>query len=96
MDHRHPDEPQPPSSQDPHDEQRSRELRAALVARLQAQGMLTHTATARAFLRVPRERFLPGVDLDHVYRDEAIITKREGGVNLSSSSQPTILSLIHI
>lgn len=77
---------------DTHDAQRSRELRAALVAQLQAQGMLTHTATARAFLRVPRERFLPGVDLDHVYRDEAIITKREGGVNLSSSSQPTIMA----
>ncbi len=100
MDHRQPGEPQSPGRLEPHDEQRSRELRATLVARLQAQGMLTHTATARAFLRVPRERFLPGVDLDHVYRDEAIITKREGGVNLSSSSQPTImarmLEMLHV
>jgi protein-L-isoaspartate(D-aspartate) O-methyltransferase len=46
-----------------------------------------------AFLRVPRERFLPGRPLEEVYRDEAIVTKRdERGMPISSSSQPAIMA----
>jgi protein-L-isoaspartate(D-aspartate) O-methyltransferase len=46
-----------------------------------------------AFLRVPRERFLPGRSLAEVYRDEAIVTKRDArGMPISSSSQPAIMA----
>lgn len=48
-----------------------------------------------AFLAVPRERFLPGLPLEQVYADDAIVTKRdEQGTPISSSSQPKIMALM--
>ena len=43
---------------------------------------------------VPRELFLPGVPLEAVYRDAAVVTKVENGVSVSSSSQPAIMALM--
>jgi protein-L-isoaspartate(D-aspartate) O-methyltransferase len=44
---------------------------------------------------VPRHLFLPGVPLDEVYADEAIVTKRDGhGLPVSSSSQPALMALM--
>jgi len=45
-----------------------------------------------AFARVPRHLFLPGVSLDAAYTDDAIVTRDEGGVPTSSSSQPSLMA----
>lgn len=44
---------------------------------------------------MPRERFVPEVDLEAAYRNEAIATKvTEAGHGLSSSSQPSIMAIM--
>lgn len=46
-----------------------------------------------AFLTVSREHFVPEVDLEAAYRDQAVVTKQtESGLGLSSSSQPGIMA----
>ena len=45
-----------------------------------------------AFERVPRHHFLPGVPLETVYADDAVVTHDEGGIPTSSSSQPTLMA----
>jgi protein-L-isoaspartate(D-aspartate) O-methyltransferase len=70
------------------------EHRRRLVALLRERGALHDAAVERAFLVVPREVFVPGLSLDEVYRDDAILTKVEDGVGVSSSSQPAIMSLM--
>jgi protein-L-isoaspartate(D-aspartate) O-methyltransferase len=45
-----------------------------------------------AFARVPRHVFLPGVPLETVYADDAVVTHDEGGVPTSSSSQPSLMA----
>ncbi len=64
---------------------------------LRAKGVIASDAVQAAFLAVPRERFVPEIagerDLDAVYRDEAIVTKRDArGMPLSSSSQPALMA----
>jgi protein-L-isoaspartate(D-aspartate) O-methyltransferase len=76
----------------------SADLRRELVERLRRHGHLTDPRVAAAFLDTPREAFLPdharrrGVEA--VYRDEAIVTRRDPatGLPLSSSSQPAIMA----
>ncbi|MDP9796423.1 protein-L-isoaspartate(D-aspartate) O-methyltransferase [Catenuloplanes nepalensis] len=73
---------------------------------LRAAGVLTDPALARAFRAVPREIFVaagfrgpggwtrpgdPGF-LDAVYRDTVLVTKVNGGVPVSSSSQPSLMA----
>jgi protein-L-isoaspartate(D-aspartate) O-methyltransferase len=72
------------------------ELRGALVARLRRHGRLRDDRVATAFAAVPRERFLPGLPLADVYRDEAIVTRRDpaSGAATSSSSQPAIMAVM--
>jgi protein-L-isoaspartate(D-aspartate) O-methyltransferase len=71
------------------------ELRRALVRRLERAGAISSPAVRDAFLEVPRERFLPGRALGEVYRDEAILTRRDrSGAPMSSSSQPAIMALM--
>jgi protein-L-isoaspartate(D-aspartate) O-methyltransferase len=70
------------------------QLRERLVATLRERGALHDAAVERAFLTVPREIFLPGLSLDVVYRDEAILTKVEDGIGVSSSSQPAMMALM--
>ncbi|MBX6341955.1 MAG: methyltransferase domain-containing protein, partial [Thermomicrobiaceae bacterium] len=69
-------------------------LRLRLVEELRFNGALTDEAVARAFRAVPREVFVPGVPLEQVYRDEAIVTKRAEGVPVSSSSQPAVMAIM--
>lgn len=49
-----------------------------------------------AFLRVPRERFVPELaaerGLEAIYRDEPLVTKLDQGFAVSSSSQPAIMA----
>ncbi|GAB3520611.1 hypothetical protein GCM10027402_09250 [Arthrobacter monumenti] len=48
---------------------------------------------AEAFSRVPRHIFLPGVDPEVAYSDEAVVTETaDDGRPLSSSSQPAIMA----
>jgi protein-L-isoaspartate(D-aspartate) O-methyltransferase len=80
-------------------EERSLRLRTALVEQLKAQDILHSAAAVAAFLRVPREHFLPELarreGLEPIYSDEAIITKRTGqGTPLSSSSAPSMMAIM--
>jgi protein-L-isoaspartate O-methyltransferase len=71
------------------------EERRALLAAVRERGAARDAAVARALLTVPRHVFLPGIALEEVYRDDAIVTKRDGdGVPISSSSQPTIMAIM--
>jgi protein-L-isoaspartate(D-aspartate) O-methyltransferase len=71
--------------------------RQRLVAHLRRAGTLTDPAVERALLTVPRELFVAPVAARHglqaVYRDRAIVTKRDAlGRPTSSSSQPRIMA----
>ncbi|HET7035193.1 MAG TPA: methyltransferase domain-containing protein [Thermomicrobiaceae bacterium] len=72
----------------------SRQRRQLLIEQLRASGALRDEAVASAFRAVPRELFLPGLPLDQVYQDQAIVTKEENGVGVSSSSQPAIMAIM--
>jgi protein-L-isoaspartate(D-aspartate) O-methyltransferase len=66
-----------------------------LVSKLEENGTLTDPAVATAFRAVLRHRFLPGHPVGDVYEDAAIMTKvLEGGVAVSSSSQPAIMAIM--
>jgi protein-L-isoaspartate(D-aspartate) O-methyltransferase len=72
-------------------------LRQRLVAHLRRAGTLTDPAVERALLSVPRELFVAPLaarqGLQAVYRDRAIVTKRDAlGRPTSSSSQPRIMA----
>ncbi|HEY7123097.1 MAG TPA: methyltransferase domain-containing protein [Ktedonobacterales bacterium] len=95
-----PEEPDqhPPTTQESWAE-RSNHLRAELVEQLKARDVLHSAAVEAAFLRVPREHFLPELarseGLEAIYSDEAIITKRTGqGTPLSSSSAPSMMAIM--
>lgn len=75
----------------------SERLRSRLVNDLRAKGVISSDAVQAAFLAVPRERFVAELADDRglaaVYRDEAIVTKRDpAGMPLSSSSQPGLMA----
>lgn len=70
------------------------ELHSALVGDLVKRGLITTPAVEAAFRAVPRHLFLPDLPLDQVYRDQAIPTKYENGMAISSSSQPAIMAIM--
>src|ERR1039458_7943550 len=75
----------------------SERLRRSLVADMHAKGVLSSPRVRAAFLAVAREHFLPEAlangGLKAVYRDDAIVTKRNShGLPLSSSSQPSLMA----
>lgn len=75
----------------------SMELRRQLVEQLEGGGSLSSPAIRRAFLAVPRERFLSEVaereGVERVYEDQAIVTVRDArGMPASSSSQPSMMA----
>ena len=67
------------------------ERHATFAARLR-DGAAAPAPILDAFARLPRHAFLPGVPLDEVYADEAIVTRDEGGVPTSSSTQPSLMA----
>lgn len=68
-------------------------LRAALVDQLAQAGAFTTPAIADAFGRLPREVFLPGVDLAIAYSRKPVVTKRGAdGSALSSASAPGVVA----
>ncbi|WP_435109998.1 methyltransferase, FxLD system [Nocardiopsis synnemataformans] len=75
-------------------------LREAMVREVVANrahvGVPLAPAVEEALSQVPREAFLPGLELGEVYADQAVVTKRdtERGVALSSVSAPTVIALM--
>lgn len=76
------------------DERQTIELRYRLVEELQRRGLLADGRLAEAFATVPRHLFLPGLAPERVYSDQAIITKEQDGVGISSSSQPAMMAIM--
>lgn len=71
------------------------QLRAALVEALRQAGHVRSERVAAAFEAVPRHVFLPGMDAERAYRDEAHPTKWDAdGRPVSSSSQPAIMAIM--
>ncbi len=72
------------------------EARTQLVDELRAGGRLTSAAIEAAFRAVPRHVFLPELDpVSQAYQDEAFVIKTgEGGLPVSSSSQPAIMAIM--
>ncbi len=75
----------------------SARLRRQLVEQLEQKGCLTRSPVRRAFLAVPRERFLRETaereGLERVYQDQAIVTVHDAqGAPASSSSQPSMMA----
>jgi protein-L-isoaspartate(D-aspartate) O-methyltransferase len=69
-------------------------LHEAFVEKLISMGCIRSPSIEGAFRAVPRNLFLPGVALERVYSDDAILTKRTDGRVVSSSSQPTIMAIM--
>jgi protein-L-isoaspartate(D-aspartate) O-methyltransferase len=72
------------------------EARTRLVDELRASGRLTSRPVEAAFRAVPRHVFLPQiVPASQAYQDEAVVIKTdEGGLPVSSSSQPAIMAIM--
>jgi hypothetical protein len=69
------------------------QLRDQLVDGLQLAGHVSSQRVAAAFRVVPRHVFVPGIEPERVYRDEAFPIKYdEDGFPVSSSSQPAIMA----
>jgi protein-L-isoaspartate(D-aspartate) O-methyltransferase len=70
-------------------------LRERLVEQLSSRGCIPDRRVAAALRAVPRHAFLPGLDPELAYRDEAHVTARAvDGRPLSSSSQPAIMAVM--
>jgi protein-L-isoaspartate(D-aspartate) O-methyltransferase len=69
-------------------------LHQALVDGLVARGWIRSAGIEAAFRAVPRHLFLPGVEIEEIYRDQWIVTKRLDGEAVSSSSQPQIMAVM--
>lgn len=77
------------------DHDRTRALRARLVDDLRAAGHLQTERVAAAFRTTPRHAFLPTIEPEQAYRDEAVPTKWDAaGRPVSSSSQPAIMAIM--
>lgn len=69
------------------------DLRAVMVERLQASGVLKTAEVVRALSAVPRHRFVPEVTSAVAYADQAVMVKYgSNGSPISSLSQPTIVA----
>ncbi len=69
-------------------------LHRALVEKLLSLGCIQSPNVEEAFRVISRHLFLPGVALERVYSDDAILTKRTDGKIVSSSSQPAIMAIM--
>lgn len=69
-------------------------LRHDLVDRLVAAGTIRSAPVEAAMRTVPRERFVPDVDVSIVYADRPQLVKEEAGMTLSTISQPTMIAVM--
>ncbi|QBD80620.1 methyltransferase, FxLD system [Ktedonosporobacter rubrisoli] len=67
-------------------------LHQELVDQLKQRGLFSTPAVEAAFRAVPRHLFLPQLEPEEVYRDQAIPTKKLDELVVSSSSQPAIMA----
>ncbi|HEY0453963.1 methyltransferase, FxLD system [Actinophytocola sp.] len=68
--------------------------REAMIARLMA-GSPIHPDIVDAFRAVPRHLFSPGTPLEHVYGEQAVVTKRDQhGVAISAITEPRVQALM--
>ncbi|GAC1462814.1 MAG: hypothetical protein PVS3B3_10070 [Ktedonobacteraceae bacterium] len=75
-------------------EQTVQTLHKNLIDSVKAKGFIQSPRVEAAFRAIPRHLFLPGLPLQEVYQDKAIITKSVDGRFVSSSSQPTIMAIM--
>ncbi|WP_026932060.1 hypothetical protein [Glycomyces tenuis] len=67
-------------------------LRAAMVDRVARDFPHLTAKTLKALRQVPRHAFVPEIDLETVYIDDAVVTRRDGdGRSISSISQPSLV-----
>ncbi len=79
---------------DPDSEADVAALHQALIDELIEREALTSDEVAAAFQAVPRHLFLPDEPPTAVYTDRPIVTKRDNGRAISSSSQPTMMAIM--
>ena len=71
------------------------QLQRDLVEELKRNQVLADAGVAMAFSAIPRHLFLPRVDPQAVYRDQAITLKTGSqGETISSASQPTMMAIM--
>jgi protein-L-isoaspartate(D-aspartate) O-methyltransferase len=70
------------------------DARARLVADLVRDGRLRSPRIRAAMESVPRHLFLPGLAPEAAYADEAVPIKSDGGVTVSSVSQPSMVAIM--
>ena len=74
-------------------EDRTTALRSQMVSRLNRAGVLVTPAVKEAMGHVPRDLFLPHVEVQSAYLDHAVMVKHgDDGIPISSASQPTIVA----
>ncbi len=76
------------------DDAHSETLHQAFVDQLKSKGILAAQGIEAAFRAVPRHLFLPDVEPEKVYCDDAIVTKYADGMVISSSSQPSLMAIM--
>jgi protein-L-isoaspartate(D-aspartate) O-methyltransferase len=71
------------------------EFRTKLADRLRRDNTICTAAVESAFRSVPRDRFLPEVEVQEAYADEPVYTKHDGtGARISAASQPKIVAMM--
>ena len=71
-----------------------RTLHEGLVRHLRKLGRLKSRRVEAAFGAVPRHLFLPDVEPDRAYADEAVAVKQLGSQVVSSSSEPSMMAIM--
>jgi protein-L-isoaspartate(D-aspartate) O-methyltransferase len=71
------------------------DLHQRLVDDLAGKGLLNNPRLRAALQAIRREHFLPGMEPERVYHDDAVTTQTgPGGMTTSSSSQPSIMAMM--
>lgn len=69
-------------------------LNQAMIDRMKQDGNLHDSRVETAFRAIPRHLFLPEIEIDKAYQNEAIPTKHQDGQAISSSSQPAMMAIM--
>ena len=73
---------------------RAASLRNALVENLVNKGTINSLPVREAFGSVPRHLFVPNVDIATAYADQPVFIRWDGGIPISSSTQPTMMAIM--
>jgi protein-L-isoaspartate(D-aspartate) O-methyltransferase len=69
-------------------------LHQALVDQMKQSGVIQSPRVEAAFVAVPRHLFLPDVPIDQVYQDDAVVTKKQDEISISSSTMPSLMAMM--